>query len=138
MARIEAFEQLVGQWTTEATHPFFPGVIVRGQASISWLEGHKFLIVRESNDHPDFPDSISIIGDTDGMSMHYFDSRGVYRIYQTAITDRGWEFWRDDPEFSQRFVYRFEDGGNTVAGTGEMNKGEGWTEDLSKTYRRAR
>jgi len=116
-----------------------PGVVVRGDATIEWLEGEKFLIVRASNDHPQIPDSISIIGDTDGMAMHYFDSRGVYRIYPTAMTDKGWEFWRDHPGFMQRFVGRFEDGGDTIVGMSQLNQDDkGFADDLATTYRRAR
>lgn len=73
-------ERLVGRWTTEATHPAVPATVVRGWSDIEWLEGERFLIFRSGNDHPDFPDSISIIGDTDGLHMHYFDSRGVHRV----------------------------------------------------------
>src|SRR5688572_30090966 len=57
--------RLLGSWATEATHPALPGVVVRGTASIEWLEGERFLILRTRNDHPDFPDAISIIGYTD-------------------------------------------------------------------------
>src|SRR5688500_5605625 len=37
-----AFEQLhrlVGNWTTEATHPASLGLVVHGTAEITWLEG---------------------------------------------------------------------------------------------------
>jgi hypothetical protein len=62
---LEPLDRLVGNWVTEATHPALPGVVVHGTASIEWLEGHRFLILRSRNDHPDFPDAISIIGFTD-------------------------------------------------------------------------
>ena len=58
-------QRLVGEWTTEATHPGVPGTVVHGTARVEWLEGQQFLILRSRSDHPDFPDSISIIGDTD-------------------------------------------------------------------------
>jgi hypothetical protein len=77
---IEAFGMLLGEWATEATHPAMPGVVVRGTASFEWLEGERFLIVRARTDHPQFPDSVSVISDTDGMRMHYFDSRGVSHL----------------------------------------------------------
>src|SRR5438309_11737781 len=94
--------RLIGEWTTEATHPAVPGAIVRGTASVEWLEGERFLIFRAGNDHPDFPDSVSVIGDTDGLRMHYFDSRGVYRIYDVSVIEDGWAIAREDPEFDQR------------------------------------
>src|SRR5678815_417614 len=92
--------RLVGTWSTEATHPAMPGVVVRGDVAVEWLEGERFLIHRARTDHPDFPDSISIIGFADrdragsapgaavasdhqqGLTMHYFDSRGVSRVYE--------------------------------------------------------
>ena len=58
---LKSLNRLVGGWTTEATHPMMPGVVVRGTADVKWLEGERFLIVRARTDHPDFPDSISII-----------------------------------------------------------------------------
>jgi hypothetical protein len=90
---LQPLNRLVGSWLTEATHPALPGVVVHGTASLEWLEGQRFLILRSRNDHPDFPDAISIIGFTDvdrvganvnesrsnsgsRLCMHYFDSRG--------------------------------------------------------------
>jgi len=58
--RLRPFDQLVGTWTTEATHPKMPGVIVHGTAVIEWLEGKQFLIVRAHTDHPHFPGSIFV------------------------------------------------------------------------------
>ncbi len=63
------------------------------------LEGERFLIQRARAQHPDFPDSVSIIGVTERdrvgrnsdaapavtaehLTMHYFDSRGVFRVYR--------------------------------------------------------
>src|ERR1051325_6463175 len=83
--------RLVGTWATEATHPGLPGALIRGSAEIGWLDGERFLIYRSGYDHPDIPNATSIIGDTDGLQMHYFDSRGVFRIYGVTVTDDGWE-----------------------------------------------
>jgi hypothetical protein len=41
-----------------------PDTVVPGRITVDWLEGEKFLLHRARNDHPDFPDSISVIGDT--------------------------------------------------------------------------
>jgi len=61
---LEPLNRLVGTWNTEATHPAVPG-IVHGAVTVEWLEGERFLIHRARTDHPDFPDSISIVGFTD-------------------------------------------------------------------------
>jgi hypothetical protein len=147
--------RLVGTWTTEATHPAMPGVLAHGTANIEWLEGERFLILRARSDHPDFPDSISIIGFTeldrtapgarsvptpDGehpLTMHYYDSRGVFRDYQAAIDDTAWRFQRIAAGFSQRFTGTIADDGNTIDGVTQLCEDERtWRDDLKITYRR--
>jgi len=140
---------LAGRWTTEATHPYLPGAVIHGSSDIEWLEGERFLIYRTSYDHPDIPDSISIIGDTDGLHMHYFDTRGVHRIYDVTVTDDGWEMAMDrdapagsfaspDERFSQRMRYTFEDDDRTMTGKGRLSHDDvTWEDDLQITYRRA-
>jgi hypothetical protein len=136
-------QRLVGEWVTKATHPEVPGTTVSGVAEVQWLEGERFLVFRARNDHPDFPDSISIIGDTDGLRWHYFDSRGVHRIYEMHVTDEGWEIardaaGRDAPAFSQRLTVTFEDDDNTMAGRSKLSyDNETWQDDLQITYRRS-
>jgi len=131
--------RLVRAWTTEATHPAVPGTIVSGSAEAQWLEGEPFLIFPSQNDHPDFPDSVSILGDTDGLRWHYFDSRGVHRIYELRVTDDGWEIARDAPQFSQRLTVRFQVDDNTMEGRSKpATDDETWKDDLQITYRRSR
>ena len=146
---VDLLDRLVGTWTTVATHPAMPGVTVHGEARIEWLEGRKFLIVRATTDHPQFPDSISIIGFTDAdraeavavagaLSMHYYDSRGVYRDNACSVDDETWRWWRNAPGFSQRFTGTFADGGATIVGKCELSTDDvQWNDDLEITYRRA-
>jgi hypothetical protein len=51
-------------------------------------------------------------------ARHYFDSRGVARVYAMTITDEAWTLVREHPGFSQRFVGAFSGDGrvSTVAG----------------------
>src|ERR1043165_7140562 len=137
--RLQRLDRLVGTWTTEATHPAFPGV-VRGTVVGEWLEGRRFLIPPARTDQPEFPDSISIIGEmgrdrvdkhktTDATSdaatalgMHYFDSRGVFRAFDVSVDDTTWRIWRDAPGFSQRFTGTFGDGGTIIAGQWELRE----------------
>ncbi len=133
--------RLVGNWTSEATHPALPGTVVPGTASVEWLEGERFLIWRARSDHPDFPDSISILGDTDGLRWHYFDSRGVHRLLALTVTDDGWEIARhvpaSAPDFSQRLTVTFADADTTMIGTSQISyDNETWSDDLAITYRR--
>ena len=68
--------------------------------------------------------------------MHYFDSRGVFRDFETRVTDDAWEFWREAAGFPQRFTGRFADGGRTIEGLVQLrNDGGQWLDDLAITYR---
>ena len=151
---LSALGQLVGTWTTEATHPAMPGVVVHGTVLVEWLEGERFLIQRMRTDHPKFPDSISIIGHTgrdrvDGatggapaasdspLQLHYFDSRGVSRVYHTSVDDTTWRIWRDAPGFSQRFTGTITDGGRRIAGRWQLCEDDRhWTDDVEISYQR--
>jgi len=150
---LEPLCRLVGTWDTEATHPALPGVQVRGTVTVEWLEGKSFLIHRGQVDHPDFPDSISIIGLTDQdrahgasapagarqLSMHYYDSRGVFRLFEASADDQSWRFWRNAPGFSQRFTGTFTNGGDVIVGVTELCEDDvTWKDDLRITYRRRR
>jgi hypothetical protein len=144
--------RLVGAWRTEATHPAVPGVVVHGTVGVEWLEGERFLIHRARTDHPDFPDSISIIGFTgqdrvtgaspadegeEQLRMYYFDSRGVSRVFEVGIDEGSWRFWRNAPGFSQRFTGTWADGGDTIVGLSQLSRDDvHWDDDLAITYRR--
>lgn len=136
---LEGFDALGGAWDSTATHPSLPGVEVPGTVSFEWLEGGHFLIGRSRNEHPDFPDSLLVIGaGVEGLLMHYYDSRAVERVYGTSFRDGVWRLWRDDPEFAQRFVGTFEDAGSTIVGQWETSEDGGtWEPDLAITYHRA-
>ena len=148
---LQSLDRLVGDWTTEATHPAMPGVIVRGSVTVEWLEGERFLIHRARTDHPDFPDSISLIGMTghdrvdarsdssnaSTLHMHYYDSRGVFRAFEASVSNQAWRYWRHAPGFSQRFTGAFSDDGNTIVGRSELCRDDvHWVDDLQITYRR--
>ena len=136
-------DQLVGDWTLEATHPAFPDLVVPGRSSFEWLDGEKFMIQRSTADHPDFPNSICVIGamsdDGDGpLSMHYYDSRGVHRVYSLEMSEGVLRIARDAPGFSQRLEARVADGGDTFGGVWQLSRDdETWDDDLEITYRRA-
>jgi hypothetical protein len=134
--RIEPFDVLVGAWQLEATHPMLPSAIVRGTAEFEWLEGERFLLQRTRNDHPEFPDSLIVFGsDDDGLSMDYFDSRGVHRIYQVSMSDGVWKMWRHSPGFSQKFNGRISEDGNTIEGLWKLSRDDStWADDLAVTF----
>jgi hypothetical protein len=137
--QLAAFDPLIGEWTVEATHPMFPSTVVNGRMSYEWLEGERFLIQRSSNDHPDFPDSISVIGfaDEDELTAHYFDSRGVFRVYRVAMEGEALRMWRDAPGFSQRLDAKLSDDGATLAGVWQVSRDDQtWEDDLAIAFTR--
>jgi hypothetical protein len=136
--RIAPLDQLVGSWAIEATHPALPAAVAHGQADFEWLEGKRFLLQRSQTDQPDFPDSLIVFGEfEDGLAMHYFDSRGVHRVYGVSFTDGVWKMWRNAPGFSQRFTGTFGDGGDRIEGLWKLSRDDtSWEDDLKISFLR--
>ena len=134
---LEAYDALVGAWSTEATHPQFDGVVA-GTMTFEWLEGGRFLVQRSSTEHELFPDALCVMGAPehgDGLTMEYFDSRGVRRTYGTAIEQGVLRIWRDHPTFAQRF--RAALGEPAFDGLWQLAETPGdWRDDLAMRYRR--
>jgi hypothetical protein len=139
-AKLEPFQVLTGEWAMELTHPMLEDTVVRGRATYEWLEGGRFLIQRAVNEHPLFPDSLCVIGVMEGedeLSMQYFDSRGVHRVYAIGFDGRELTMARDAPGFDQRASARLSDDGSTLAGVWQLNENDqGYQDDLAFTYRR--
>jgi hypothetical protein len=138
-AKLEPFEALIGEWTMELTHPAFEGTVIGGRTMYEWLEGGRFLIQRAANEHPDFPDSISVIGVMEGesdLSMQYFDSRGVHRVYEAGFDGSELTLVRDEPGFAQRLSATLSDDSSTLTGVWQRDEGEGYQDDLAFTFRR--
>lgn len=137
---LEPLSVLIGEWSTIGKHPFLPGVILHGHTSFKWLEGGAFLIMHSEINQEKFPTGIAIFGSDDSdnkYSMLYFDERGVSRKYMATLKNNVWKWWRDDPEFSQRFTGTIINDGNTIIGKGEMSKNSAaWEGDLELTYTR--
>ncbi len=138
MRDMQALEPLVGEWTAEAVMPG-GGDGVRGSMTVEWLEGGGYLIQRSAMEDPVFPRTVAVIGpDSSGEKIvqHYFDSRGVARVYDISLEDGVLRLWRDD-DWAQRYVGRFSDDGSTIEGAWERcDDGETWAHDFALTYRR--
>lgn len=139
---LEPFGVLIGRWSTTGTHPYFPGVTVRGRATFEWLEGGAFLLSRSDPDHPQFPAGVSVFGTDDASGkcyMLYFDERSVSRKYDVSLEGRVLHWWRDDPVFAQDFTLTIADGGDEMVAQGRMsNEGGPWEDDLRIVYTRIR
>jgi hypothetical protein len=136
---MERLEPFVGEWRVEAA---FPGA-APGRTVFEWALGGAFLVQR--SDAPDpVPDSLSVFGPAagDGYVQHYFDSRGIARIYQMSFEDGVWKLWRDTADFSplpfrQRFEGQFTDDGNRIEGRWERTQEDGsWIVDFELTFTR--
>lgn len=134
------FSVLIGHWTTTATHGLLPDTVLHGRTSFEWLEGGAFLLMRSAIDDPRFPRGIAMIGSDDAEAAYYmltFDERGVSRKYDVTLHDTIWKWWRNGPDFSQRYEGLIVDGGTTIIGKGELSKdGVSWEKDLDVTYTR--
>ena len=136
---LEPLDALVGRWEMEAVPPGGPPWPGEARVSFEWLEGRAFLIERWTVDLPEAPDGIAIIGPGEEapLRQHYFDSRGVHRVYEMELSGGVWKLWRDSPDPSpQRFTGEFSDDGRTIAGCWEKQEGGDWQTDFDLTYRK--
>jgi len=141
MTDMESLEALVGEWTVEVVMPGGDDVLP-GEMSVEWLEGGGYLIQRSTMEDPRFPRAVTVIGpDRSGemIVQHYFDSRGVARVYEITLENGVLELSRDDEDFAQRFTGRFTDDGSAIEGAWERTEPDGtWVHDFDTTYRRRR
>ena len=137
---LKRLELLVGKWTLEATSPGgepWPG---GARTSIEWHDSRAHLIQRTTVEMSEAPNVIAIMG-CDAANGTYFqlysDDRGVCRIYEMSIGEDEWRLWRIGEPFPQRFIGRFEDGGNTIAGRWEKAlDGTHYETDFALVYRK--
>jgi len=141
---LERLNPFVGEWELEVSLP--SPADVRATAVFEWALDGRFLIQRTEISIPEAPNSIALIGvDPNGVAFtqHYFDSRGVIRVYSMTFDDGVWTLLRDSPDFSdlnfwQRYTGTFSEDGATIAGSWEMSQDEGatWKKDFDLIYRR--
>ncbi|MVM33299.1 DUF1579 domain-containing protein [Spirosoma sp. HMF4905] len=137
---LNPFRKLVGEWKTVGTHPALPGKQLTGYSSFNWMEGGAFLIWHSEMDEEGFPNGIAIFGSDDATNkwfMLYFDERKVSRMYEVSLQNNVLSWWRDAPDFSQRYIWTFTDDDNTMISKGELSKnGTSWEADLEQVFTR--
>jgi hypothetical protein len=148
-ASLEALEPFVGEWRMSAAFEGAPPSDQAAHVSFDFLPGRQFLIQRWEISIPDAPpevptSGIAIIGadpeSEAGYLQHYFDSRGVARLYKMSFEDGVWKLWRDEPDFSpldfsQRFVGTFSDDRKSITRRWDIcHDGKTWEHDFDLTY----
>jgi hypothetical protein len=138
---LDRLEPFVGAWKIEAS--IAPGA--RGDVTFEWTLDQQFLLQRFEIPVPGAPDGLSIVAlDTDGQAftMHYFDSRGVVRLYAMTFSEGVWTLSRDAPDFTplpfhQRFTGAFTDDADAIKGRWETSEdGTAWKLDFELAYTR--
>ena len=143
---LAALEVLVGEWSMEARFDEMSPAGADARVVFEWLTGGQFLVQRWSVPVPEAPDGIALIGQDTAITgrylQHYFDSRGVARVYQMTLDDGVWKLWRDAPDFSpldfgQRFTGTISRDGQVIEGAWEVSDdGKSWRHDFDLTYRK--
>jgi hypothetical protein len=132
----------IGEWSMEADFPGSPATDVRARTVFEWMAGGRFVVQRWEIPDPAAPDGIALIGAGSGSPylQHYFDSRGVARVYQMSFADGEWKLWRESADFSpldfsQRFAGTFSEDLETINGRWEKSVGgESWEHDFNLVY----
>ncbi len=143
------FEPLIGTWHAEGELPIEPPLKMTIEATIERLGA--FVVLRSVGEPAEMPDSVSVIGgapEGEPQPMHYFDSRGVKRMFVMALEGSTWKIWRapgedwngpDGPGFNQRFFGEISPDGRTIEARWERGVGESgddWELDFPMTYTR--
>jgi hypothetical protein len=145
-AAIDRLAVFVGEWDMTAEFKDLPPAGSGARVVFDWMPGRRFLIQRWEVPIPEAPDGIAIIGadpDSEGNFLqHYFDSRGIARVYKMSVDDRCWQLLRDTPdlsplEFAQRYTGTFSDDRRVITGSWEIcHDGATWGHDFDLTYRK--
>jgi hypothetical protein len=151
-AALDRLEPFVGEWTISAKFPSdWPEIeMPAGQeprVTFEWVLDRQYLTQHSTAPDP-IPNGLCVIGidpnDDDAFLQHYYDSRGVTRIYSMTFDGTTWTLTRDTPDFSplefeQRFIGTFEDGGSTIRGAWEAkHPGKDWEHDFELVYTKQR
>jgi hypothetical protein len=138
---LAGWSKFIGEWDTLGSHPYLPDMTLHGRTSFAWLEGGAFVIMRSEIAEPGIPSGIAVFGSDDGTGEHfmlYFDERGVSRRYNVEPSRDGWTWWRNTPDFAQRFTLSLSSDERTILGKGVMSKNGGpWEGDLELTFTKA-
>jgi hypothetical protein len=146
----ERLEPLIGEWRLAMVMPGqeTPAQLpdVGARATFEWMGNRAFVLERWTIPIPEAPDGLAIIGWDEGRGtflQHYFDTRGVARVYEMSFHDGVWKLGRTKADFSpfdfsQRFTGTLTDDGKRIEGTWEIaHDHTTWEKDFDLIYTRA-
>src|SRR3954468_16435195 len=103
----EQLEPLIGAWSLAVVMPGQerPDVLpdLGARATFEWMGEKAFVLERWTVPVPEAPDGLALIGWDEGRGaflQHYFDDRGVARIYEMSFAAGVWRLARTKPDFS--------------------------------------
>jgi hypothetical protein len=141
----ENLQRFVGQWTMEARFPGAKPTGPVGSSTFEWILQEQFLLQRTESPEPSAPDGWAIFGEIeDGVTytQHYFDSRGVARLYTMTLDERRWTLLREAADFTpldfqQRYVGFFAEDDQRIEGRWERSDdGLTWELDFELNYQK--
>ena len=103
----ERLEPLIGEWSMALVMPGeqipyeLPDIGAR--VTFEWMGAKAFVIERSTVPIPEAPDGLTVMGWDAGRGtflQHYFDERGVARIYEMSFAGGVWKLERTKPDFS--------------------------------------
>jgi hypothetical protein len=145
----ERLRPLIGEWSMAIVMPGaetpdeFPDVGAR--VTFEWMGEKAFVLERWRVPIPGAPDGLAVIGWDEGRGtflQHYFDERGVARIYEMSFDGGVWKLERTKEDFSpfdfsQRFTGNLTDHGKRIKGTWEIaDDHKTWKKDFDLIYTR--
>lgn len=141
-AALRRLEPLLGNWSIETSLDLDPA-LGAARTSFEWILDGAFLLQRAEIPHPLAPGVHALISadpESGAYTQHYFDSRGVVRVYEMELSEDTWTLLRTEADFSelpfsQRYTGRIEDGGGRITGQWEKaDEGTDWELDFELSY----
>lgn len=132
---MSALNRLLGTWEFTMHHRAMSEPVT-GRQRYERVLNDAFVLQHWMYDHPNFPDAMGLLSED---RYHYFDVRGIVRVFDLAVEDAGWSMTCLDEGFSQRFTARFR-GTDAMDSSGEVSydTGANWQADFSMTYHRVK
>ncbi len=143
--RLDLLEAFLGEWRVEAPGSPLPCELADSACTtFEWTLDRAFLLQRSLVPVPEVPNGLCLIGADadDGFVQHYFDARGIARLYAMTFDGRDWTLERhaldlSPLDFHQRWLATFSANGATIEGRWETSPdGRDWQLDFKLVYRR--